>query len=281
MKYFFVAIYLFSSACSKSNEQSNTNTNAETLSNVSYGSDSKQKLDIYLPANRSSATTKVVVLIHGGGWSAGDKSDFSPFVLELQKRFPDYAIANINYRLFSGASNLFPTQENDTKAAIEFLLAKSDEYKISTNFALIGASAGAHLALLQSYKHNSGKQIKTVISLFGPTELVSLYDNPPSADIKLLLSTIIGGTPQSMPSIYQSSSPYNFVTASAPATLLFHGGLDPLVPASQSVLLKDKLQLSGISNEYVFYPTEGHGWAGSNLLDTFNKIQNFLNNQFK
>lgn len=274
IKSILIAIYLFTTACSKQGEQ--TASEAETLTDVSYGADNRHKMDIYLPADRSTGTTNTIVLIHGGGWSGGDKQDFAPTIGELKNRFPGYAILNLNYRLYSGNNNRFPAQENDVKSAIDFVLSKTSEYKINGKMALIGASAGAHLALLQSYKHNGSTNIKAVVSLFGPTELVSLYNNPPHPDIKSLLASVIGGTPESASSLYQESSPYNYVTAQSPPTILFHGGIDPLVPASQSVLLRDKLQSSGVTQQYVFYPNEAHGWTGLNLLDTLNKIEAFL-----
>ena len=273
--YLFVVLSLVS--CSK-NVTADT-TDAQKISNVSYGTDARQKMDIYLPADRNSSTTPLVILIHGGGWSGGDKQDFGLFIIELQKRLPGYAIANINYRLASNNNNLFPTQENDVKAAVEFLLNRSGEYKISKQLVLIGASAGAHLSLLHSYKHNTNSTIKAVISLFGPTELVSLYNSPPNPSIPLLLAGVTGGTPASHATIYQQSSPYNFVSAKSSPTLLFHGGNDPLVPASQSTQLKDKLAANGVVNQYIFYPSEGHGWTGPNLTDTFNKIEVFLKQQ--
>ena len=277
-----ITIYLFLilslGSCSK-NVTADT-TDAQKISNVSYGADARQNMDIYLPADRNSSTTPLAILIHGGGWSGGDKQDFGLFIMELQKRLPGYAIANINYRLASNNNNLFPTQENDIKAAVEFLLNKSGEYKISKQLVLIGASAGAHLALLHSYKHNTNNSnIKAVVSLFGPTELVSLYNNAPNPNIPVLLTGVTGGTPASKATIYQQSSPYNFVTAQSSPTLLFHGGNDPLVPVSQSTQLKDKLAANGVVNQYIFYPSEGHGWTGPNLTDTFNKIEVFLKQQ--
>ena len=274
--YSFVVFSLVS--CSK-NVTADTTTDAQKIRDVSYGTDARQKMDIYLPAGRSSSATPLVILIHGGGWSGGDKEEFNFFIGELQKKLPGYAIANINYRLAFNNNNLFPTQENDIKSAVEFLLNKSGEYKISKQLVLIGASAGAHLSLLHSYKHNTNSSIKAVVSLFGPTELISLYNNPPNASIPVLLTGVTGGTPSSHANIYQQSSPYNFVNAQSCPTLLFHGGNDPLVPASQSSQLKDKLATNGVVHQYIFYPSEGHGWTGANLTDTFNKIEAFLKQQ--
>ena len=128
---------------------------AQTIKNISYGSDALQKMDVYLPAGRSVLSTKVIILIHGGAWSSGDKTDFDAYVDTLKRRIPDYAIFNINYRLATGTSNFFPSQENDVKAAVEFIVNKSAEYYVSQKIVLLGASAGGHLALLQGYKYAS------------------------------------------------------------------------------------------------------------------------------
>ena len=73
-------------SCDK-NDTPPLNLNAETKINVSYGADTQQKMDIYLPANRNASETKVMVMIHGGGWVEGDKADFTQFVDTLKNRF--------------------------------------------------------------------------------------------------------------------------------------------------------------------------------------------------
>ena len=99
--------------------------------------DDKQKLDVYLPPLRDT-NTRLIVIIHGGGWNSGDKSDFNNLITEIQKRLPGYAIANLNYRLIRADGNYFPTQENDVNSAITFLKSKSSEYKISAKFYFDG-----------------------------------------------------------------------------------------------------------------------------------------------
>ncbi|RYD80563.1 MAG: alpha/beta hydrolase, partial [Sphingobacteriales bacterium] len=98
MKTIFFALISFcflNSSCTK-DDAPGSQVNASTQLNVAYGTDPLQKADIYLPANRSTANTKVLVMIHGGGWSGGDKADFNAFVDTFKRRFPDYAVANIN-----------------------------------------------------------------------------------------------------------------------------------------------------------------------------------------
>ncbi|MEO5595026.1 MAG: alpha/beta hydrolase [Chitinophagaceae bacterium] len=272
---FFSALLVFT-ACKKSVDSGNGNNQpASAMTDVSYGSDAKQKMDIYLPANRSTDSTKLIFLIHGGGWNEGDKADFTASVSYVQTLLPGYAIVNINYRLFANGQNLFPVQENDVKAAAEFVYNKRKEYLVSDKWVFLGASAGGHLALLQSYKNTSPVKPKAVVSFFGPSDLTSLY-NSNNPLISLLLLNVTGTIPSLNPGLYQQSSPYNFITAQSPPTLLLHGGADPLVPPAQSTIVRDKLQLLGVPNQYVFYPTDGHGWTGPDLLDSFDKIAAFL-----
>ena len=283
-KFLFAAIItsaLFS--CSKDDAGSGSGTvtvAAQTMTNVAYGVDPLQKMDIYLPANRSTATTKVIILIHGGGWISGDKADITSSDIDtLKRRIPDYAIININYRLAAlPAINTFPTQELDVKTAVDFIYANRSTYLISDKFVILGGSAGGHLALLQAYKYQSPVKIKAVIDFYGPTDMVDMYNNPgayPQASIALLLN----GTPITNPTLYQQSSPLTYATAvNACPTIILQGDLDVLVNATrQSRALQTKLTTAGVVNTYVQYPLLGHGpWDVATSTDAFNKIQVFL-----
>src|ERR1044071_5357455 len=97
MRFRMMLICLVLVACTK--EHGTTNLAEQSLSNVAYGSDPLQNMDVYLPPNRTIATTKVIIIIHGGGWNQGDKSDFTSYMDTLKKRLPGWAIFNVNYRL--------------------------------------------------------------------------------------------------------------------------------------------------------------------------------------
>lgn len=252
-------------------------TTATTMLNVAYGNDPAQKADIYLPANRNTSNTKLLIMIHGGGWSIGDKIEMNPYVDSLKRRLPDYAIANINYRLASGTNNLFPTQENDINAAIAFIYSKRIEWGISDKFVLLGASAGAHLAMLQGFKYNTPVRAKAIVDFFGPSDMIKMYNNPAPFAPPALIAGVIGGTPVSHTTLYLQSSPVNFINAQSPPTIILQGGLDPLVLPSQSEAVRDGLTAASVVNQYVFYPTGGHGdWNAATFADAFNKIQLFL-----
>jgi acetyl esterase/lipase len=273
-----VGLALLVSSCTKdvdSSSGSKDSLPAASYLNVSYGDDLQQKLDVYLPASRDE-NTRMLIVIHGGGWSGGDKSDFNSYITEFQRRLPGYAFANLNYRLVRPDGNYFPTQENDIRKAVGFLKGKTGEYKISQNFVYLGISAGAHLALLQAYKHTDLIQSRGVVSFFGPVDLERLYlesDN----DIPDVLKSIMNATLESNPNIFYESSPINYVSSNSPPTLMLHGDKDMIVPLEQAYLLRDKLQEFGISNKLVVYPGQGHdGWIGADLQDSFMQVENFV-----
>src|SRR3954454_2330334 len=175
---------------------------AETKIDVAYGKDSLQRMDIYLPAGRTSNVTKSLILIHGGGWNSGDKSNFAVYIDSFKHRLPDYAIFNINYRLVS-SNHIFPVQENDVKAAVNFITTHAEEFEINKNkLVLVGASAGAHLALLQAYK-NTEPKIKAVVDFFGPTDLITMYNHPWHSMIPHLLKMVTGTTLSANPDLYK------------------------------------------------------------------------------
>src|SRR5258708_71725 len=253
-----LSILIFS--CQKQQDFSTDNNAAKTILNISYGTDPLQDMDAYLPANRSTASTKVLIAIHGGAWESGDKTDFSDYIDTFKNRLPDYAIFNINYRLSVNGTNVFPTQENDVKAAFDYIVNNSGGYNISHKIVLLGVSAGGHLALLQGYKYDSPVKAEAIVSFFGPTDIADMYYNPASILVaSSVLAAIVGTTPIQDSLLYANSSPINFVTPFSPPTILLQGGLDPLVRPQQAISLQTKLQASGVINQYVFYPNEGHG----------------------
>ena len=285
LKHLLLALAIASTfiSCSKTDTTpAPVNIAAKTMLDTSYGVDARQKMDIYLPANRSPSTTKVMILVHGGGWIGGDKSDFTSIGLidTLKKRFPDYAIFNINYRLAAlPSTNTFPTQELDTKSAVDFIYGNRSYYVISDKFVLLGASAGGHLALLESYKYHSPVNIKAVVDFYGPTDMADMYNNPSAGYPAIAIAALFNGaTPVTNPTAYQQSSPINFVNAATCPTIILQGGLDPLVnPTTQSLALKNKLTTAVITNQYVFYPLAGHAnWDAATSTDAYDKVQAFL-----
>ncbi|WP_179346534.1 alpha/beta hydrolase [Winogradskyella ursingii] len=274
----FTVIATFLMACSKNDD---TNSNITSLDpsqiyeefNISYGIDSDQVFDLYLPANRT-ATTKMLVLVHGGGWTSGDKADMNAFRDYIKTQMPDYAIVNMNYRLADENNSPYPMQINDITAVVDYLEDNEDYYVLSDDLGFIGVSAGAHLSLLWSYAFDDDNQVEMVCSVVGPTNFTDpAYTNANNPVYNELFATF--GAELST-SFLEEVSPFHRVTSSAPPTILFYGGQDPLIPTTQGTDLRDQLVELNIAHEFTLYPNEGHGWTGLNLLDTSLKLQAFI-----
>ncbi|MCF6279147.1 MAG: alpha/beta hydrolase [Flavobacteriaceae bacterium] len=249
---------------------------------VSYGIHLDQKYDIHLPEGRTDETTKVFVLIHGGSWVSGDKADMTFMVDLLKSRFPDYAIVNINYRLGSLGNSPFPMQIDDIEEIVSDLKSKSDTYQITDQYGFIGVSAGAHLSMLYSYKFDDTGDVSMVCSLVGPTNFTDdAYVNDPAySSFPTNFQLITGINYTDNPEYYETISPYHVVTSSAAPTILFYGDEDPLIPTSQGVDMKAKLDMLGVTNEFTLYEGEGHGWTGANAIDTNLKLSDFITTHF-
>ena len=245
---------------------------AETLLNVAYGSHTEQKMDVYLPEGRDE-DTPVIVLVHGGAWIAGSKEDMSFIVPILQSEFPDHAIVNINYRLASDESPMYPKQIDDITSVIGFI--ENSDYEVSDDYAFIGASAGAHLSMLYAYKHDNEHDVKAVVNIVGPAD----FSDPAYAVHPLYesMAVILTGTETPTAEQIAEINPVAHITALAPPTLSFYGGQDPLVPPSQGPRLEAKLDEFGVYNEFNFYPDGGHAdWNVQIMQEVYGKIVVFL-----
>lgn len=272
--FFYLVILASFYNCNKEsvNDYLNPSEYYEEL-NISYGNDINQKFDLYLPVNRT-ANTKVLILVHGGGWSAGDKIDMNPFKDIIRQDLPNIAIVNINYRLANADRKPFPMQTDDITSIINHLKSNKSKYTISENLGFIGTSAGAHLSLLWSYALDTNKKINMVCSIVGPTNLTDpAYLNNTNEDLQQLLN-LYGVNPTT--AYLEEASPLHRVTASAPPTILFYGGQDPLIPTTQGTDLRDKLVDLNVMQQFTLYPNGGHGWVGLDLLDTWLKLKLFI-----
>jgi acetyl esterase/lipase len=229
----------------------------------------RQKLDLYL--SPADGLRPLVVYIHGGAWTMGDKGDAPP----LEYLSQGYALAALNYRLSQHAR--FPAQIEDCKAAVRWLRAHAGQYGLDPGrIAAGGASAGGHLAaLLGTTGHvaeldvgshlDTSSRVQAVVDFFGPTDFLQMdthrlpegmiHDPADSPE-----SRLVGGPIQENPGKVARANPITYLRADAPPFLIVHGDRDPLVPHHQSELLAAALEEAGVP--VTFYTVRGGGHGG-------------------
>ncbi len=255
--------------------------------NVPYNSDSLQKhlLDIYLPTN-AKGKLPLVILIHGGGWLGNDKYADIGYMKKTVAEIVSsgFALASIDYRFSTQA--VFPAQIQDCNRAVSFLYDHATKYGFDKKrFAVIGFSAGGHLAsLLGLSKNNKIKaffmpgtsksfRFKAVVDFYGPSELILF---PGSNDEKSPESLLIGAAPLVRPDLAKAASPVTYVDKDDPPFLIVHGEKDESVSVKQSQLLSAWLKVAGVQNELVIVKDAPHFGVMFDTDEVRNKVLNFL-----
>ncbi len=234
--------------------------------NESYGKDALQRFDIHYPISVSGRPSEVLILLHGGAWSGGDKSYLAPTVDALQKSKKNLTIVNINYRLTSSPGVRLEQQLSDIELLINHLRQNAAQYNITDGkFVIGGVSAGGHLALDYAYLKDSNHAIKSVVGIVTPTDLTS--EDLREGGLEKPIQQLLGKTFDDAPDEYRNASPIYNLKSDVPPTILFCGGKDLVVPQIQGELLKVKLNLLGVKNRYYFYPEETHDFSPDLLVD--------------
>lgn len=228
-------------------------------------------LDVYA-ASPAKGPSPAVLVVHGGGWSAGEKGDASLFSQLLANH--GYTVFDVQYRLAPQPN--WKAAVGDVKCAVGWVKqhASGPDWNVDPKqLTLLGRSAGGNLALLTAYTPGDPKlppscdapdtTVESVIDYYGPADLAWGYDhpaNPRAYDIHAKLTGFTGGTPSTAADLYRLLSPTARATASAPRTLIIHGGRDQLVAFHDSELLADRLRELNVPCETLFIPFAQHGF---------------------
>jgi acetyl esterase/lipase len=246
------------------------------------------RLDVSTPGGvAADAVLPAVVVIHGGGWRAGNKADVRGITSELSKR--GYVTISPQYRFCP--KDVFPAQVHDVKAAVRWLKTNAKKYHVDPDrIGAMGFSAGGHLALMLGVTSPSDglegtaatdapdSRVKAVVNYFGPTDLAAT-DIP--AISKPMVKDLLGGTPEDKPEAAAKASPLSFVSADDAPMLTFQGTKDPLVPYSQAIKLADAMNKAGTAGRVELMIGASHGWGGSELERTVKETFEFFDQHLK
>jgi acetyl esterase/lipase len=214
-------------------------------------------LEIYQPLK--TGYYPAIVTIYGGAWQRGKPTQNATFNRYMTAQ--GYTVVAIDYR--HAPRHRFPAQLEDVQAALQLIVQQAATYEIDpTRIAVMGWSAGAHLAMLAAYQLNT-IPIRAVISYYGPINLYKGYDDPPSPDpinTKAVLETFLGGSPKQLPALYKSASPINYVRPNLPPTLLIYGDHDHLVKPVFGEQLYEDLRATGNKAIFIHIPWAEHAF---------------------
>jgi acetyl esterase/lipase len=229
---------------------------------VTFTNDPQLQLDgdLYRPPSGNARSSACIVVVHGGAWRHGDKGECAHLSRWLAQN--GYVVLDIQYRL-AGAATWNESIE-DIRAAINWLRKNAIELGIDTQrIALLGRSAGGHLALLAGYTAEQSSRPWRIAALYAPTDLAQLFVQARGRhgrDLRDALCALLGGTPETVPDIYQRASPLTHVHPAALPTLLIHGAWDSAVPPWHSQALYDALQHARVSVDMVAVPCARHAF---------------------
>jgi acetyl esterase/lipase len=213
--------------------------------------------DVYQPS--AEGRYPAIVQIYGGAWQRGEPGDYGRFAGHLASL--GYVVFAIDYR--HAPRWRWPAQMADMRAALRWIRDHGAEYGADVSrAALLGRSAGGQLALIAAYDAPD-LPIKAVVSFYGPTDLADGYRNPPSPDplnVRSLLRTYLGNTPDLVPDKYRDASPITKVSATSPPTLLLYGARDHIVLPRYGAMLHDRLRQAGVPSVFIEIPWAEHAF---------------------
>ena len=214
-------------------------------------------LDYYPAVGRKNAPC--VILVHGGGWDGGARTELAHFNHWLARQ--GYAVAAIDYRL--APKTIWPAQRQDVLSAIAFLKANAARLSLDpTRLVLLGRSAGGNIAQAVGYTAHD-PAIRGVIALYSPADLHFAWRYAREDDVlksPMLLKQFLGGPPETAEAAYNSASGYLHVTKTTPPTLLIHGEIDTLVWHRQSERLAARLAEHQVPHVFVSLPWATHAF---------------------
>ena len=220
-------------------------------------------LDVY--TMEAPQQRPAVVVVHGGSWNGGVRSDFPKWNHWLVDQ--GFVVFDIDYRL-SPQPN-WQTATQDVLDAVRWIKARADEFGIDPNrMALLGRSAGGHLALQAAYtgQDSTHTRVQAAVGFYAPVDLQWGYENPAWIrvnDGSAQLRAFTGGTPETVPEVYKKASPLSYVNQDTPPTLLIHGEKDQLVATHHAILLHRALLKENRTpgrHQNLFIPYGQHGF---------------------
>ena len=247
------------------------------ISDVSYDSGEANKFDLYLPKDNTKENYGLVVYLHAGGFTSGDKKYDEDMLAWLTSK--GYVAAGINYTLRTEDNDKsILSQSNEIKSAIPVVIeeAKKHGYNID-KLTMAGGSAGHCLAMIYAYRDAKDSPVPVVFT-FGAVGPSSFFredwdnygldkDADEAIEAAAGLFSVMGGVEITTDMIKNGSyqelmkpvSAYAWIDENSVPTVVAYGKYDRVQPYKGSLRLKKALEDNNIDFKYFELPHSGHG----------------------
>lgn len=275
----------------------------KVYTDIDYGKGEANKFDLYVPADDSKSSYGLVVYLHAGGFTSGDKSGDAEMLQWLCSK--GYVTAGINYTLFSEKNpdaNVY-TQSIEIKESIPYVIAEAEKlgYHID-KMAIGGGSAGHALAMIYAYRDTaeSPVPVKMTFGAVGPScfyieDWINMGVNPdkpvefdPNGDYQGLadLFYVMSGNKITndmfktgeYKELVKNISAEMWINENSVPTVVAYGSWDRVQPFRASLKLKQTLENNGIDYQYFEMKHSGHGLQNDYKMyaDYMRKILEYL-----
>ncbi|NDK10226.1 alpha/beta hydrolase [Candidatus Gracilibacteria bacterium] len=245
----------------------------DTSKSVVYHEVDGKKLHMDIsPSTQSESKNKALVLIHGGGFIAGERGEEPVWTEYFTKR--GYTVFDVGYRLANPQYHTYNKAATDINTALVWINNNASQYNLDMDsLVIVGSSAGASLALQASYGGESifpaeiqGELpvVQKIIALFPATDMEALWNLDTDfigINSREVGRKYVGGSPEEFPNEYDMINSAKLAKLGAPETLVIHGLADTLIPSETLSPLKQKLDVIGTKNTFVYIPYAVHGYT--------------------
>lgn len=245
------------------------------------------KLDIIYPED-SEKLYPCIVWICGGAWITMDKSAHLPYLAKLARS--GFVVASVEYRTSNEA--IYPAQIVDVKAAIRYLRAHSDRYRIDPErFGVMGESAGGYLTAMAALANDSAydagdyleysSKVQAACPWYPPTDVTTFPYSSPLEAAASPESLMLGMNVMLHQKEAMKACPVTYVSKDAPPFLILHGTNDHTVPFSQGEILHDKLEAAGCDVQLIAIEGADHADRQFFQKETWQRIAAFFHDKLR
>ncbi len=264
----------------------------KNITYVQYGKRALQ-LDLYLPKGVQQQNRPAIIFVHGGGWRAGYRTNFTSFAIAMAEH--GYAAATISYRLSGEAQ--YPAAIYDVKAAIRWLRKNARKYGVNPNqIAISGGSAGGQIASLtgvtngmdkfdpQAKQSGISSDVQAIVNVDGLSDFTSeaarFHEDDPRKNPSAA-GAWFGGRYSEKTDLWREASPTFYVTKNTPPILFLISAQERFSVGHKEMI--EKMKPLGIPYKVAQIPQSPHSfWLFDPWLQpSVDIVVNFLDQQFK